>query len=191
MPLTKLDETPALLVIDIQKGTLGLPTVHPADEIAARNARLARAFRSHGLPVVLVNVGGVAPGRIERNHSFELPADWADLAPELEEHPDDHKVTKLQWGAFHGTSLDHHLRRRGVTQVVLSGISTSIGVESTARNAHDHGYHVALVVDAMTDLDLAAHHNSVERIFPRLGETTTTAEVLALLEQGAARGNVS
>jgi nicotinamidase-related amidase len=72
--------------------------------------------------------------------------------------------------------------RRGVTQVVLTGIATSIGVESTARNAHDHGYHVALVVDAMTDMDPTAHQHSVERIFPRLGETTTTAEVLSVLE---------
>ncbi|HEJ9147368.1 TPA: isochorismatase family protein [Serratia marcescens] len=187
MPLSQLDKNPALVVIDMQKGVVGLPTVHPAGEITANNARLARAFRAQGFPVVLVSVAGRAPGRIELSHNPQLPADWAELVSELEEHPDDHKVTKFQWGAFHGTSLDHFLRRRGVTQVVLAGISTSIGVESTARNAHDHGYHVALVVDAMTDMDAAAHQNSVERIFPRLGETTTTAEVLAQLEKGLPR----
>ncbi|WP_426439787.1 isochorismatase family protein [Bradyrhizobium genosp. P] len=187
MPLSQLDENPALVVIDMQKGIVGLPTAHPAEQITANNARLARAFRSHGLPVVLVNVAGQAPGRIAVSHKLQLPPDWAELVPELEQHPDDHRVTKLQWGAFHGTSLDHFLRRRGVTQVVLTGIATSIGVESSARNAHDHGYHVALVVDAMTDMDPVAHQHSVERIFPRLGETTTTAEMLSLLDRPPVR----
>ncbi len=94
--------------------------------------------------------------------------------------PDDHLVTKLRWGAFHDTSLDGHLQELGVTQVVLAGIATSIGVESTARSAHEHGYHVVLATDAMTDRDPAAHDNSVERIFPKLGETATAAEILDL-----------
>jgi nicotinamidase-related amidase len=182
MPLSQLDRNSALVVVDMQKGIVSLPTAHPADRVTANNAKLAHAFRASDRPVVLVNVNGISPGRIEKSHDYKPPADWAELVPELEEHPDDHKVTKLQWGAFHGTSLDQFLRRRGVTQVVLTGISTSIGVESTARNAYDLGYHVALVTDAMTDLDLAAHQHSIEKIFPRLGETTTTAELLGLLD---------
>jgi len=90
-------------------------------------------------------------------------------------------VTKRNWGAFYGTDLDLQLRRRGVTQVVLAGIATSIGVESTARAAHEHGYQVTLATDAMTDLDPEAHRNSIERIFPRLGERGTTDEVITLL----------
>ena len=183
MPISQLEKDPALVVIDMQKGIVRLPTVHPAEEITANNAKLARAFRAHALPVVLVNVAAGAPGRTDFVHNFELPADWAELIPELEQHPDDHKVTKLQWGAFHGTSLDHFLRRRGVTQVFLTGIATSIGVESSARNAHDHGYHVVLVTDAMTDMDPVSHQHAIEKIFPRLGETTTTEIVLGLLEQ--------
>jgi nicotinamidase-related amidase len=186
MPLSQLDKAPALVVIDMQKGIVGLPLVHPAEEITENNAKLARAFRARSLPVVLVNVTAGAPGRTDVIHDFQPPVDWAEFVPELEEHPDDHKVTKLQWGAFHGTSLDHFLRRRGVTQVVFTGIATSMGVESSARNAHDHGYHVALVVDAMTDMDPVAHQHSIEKIFPRLGETTTTAEVLSMLEQRSA-----
>ena len=72
--------------------------------------------------------------------------------------------------------LDGLLRELGVTQVVISGIATSLGVESTARSAHEHGYHVVLATDAMTDRDPAAHANSVDRVFPRLGETATTIE---------------
>ncbi len=184
MPITKLDSTAALIVIDLQKGIVGLPTVHPAGEIVARAAQLARAFRERGLPVVLVHVTGVAPGRTDAGSpKFSPAADWSELVPELERRPDDHIVTKQRWGAFIGTSLDDYLRGRGVTQVVLTGVATSIGVESTARSAYDYGYNVALVVDAMTDRDADAHRLSVEKIFPRLGETDTTENVLRLLQQ--------
>lgn len=183
MPLTKLDTVAALIVIDLQKGIVGLPTVHPGNEIIGRTAQLARAFRERGLPVVLVNVTGRAPGRTEvgpRSLSPSAP-DWSELAPELERQPDDHIVTKQRWGAFLGTDLDTYLRQRGVTQIVLTGIATSAGVESTARSAYDLGYHVTLVVDAMTDGDAESHRHTVEKIFPRLGETTKTDEVLKLL----------
>jgi nicotinamidase-related amidase len=129
-------------------------------------------------------VTGAAPGRTDAGPpKFSFPADWAELVPELEQHPDDHIVTKQRLGAFLGTTLDDYLRQRGVTQVVLTGISTSTGVESTARSAYDLGYNVALVVDAMTDLNADAHRHSVEKIFPRLGETDTTANVLKLLQE--------
>lgn len=182
MPLTTLDADAALIVIDLQKGVVGLPTVHPTAEIVDRAARLARAFRKRGLPVVLVNVTGRAPGRTDAGSAkFSLPPDWSELVPELEQHPHDHLVTKQRWGAFIGTSLDDYLRQRGVTQVFIIGVSTSVGVESTARSAYDHGYNVVLVVDAMTDRDADAHRRSVEKIFPRLGETDTTNNVLKLL----------
>ena len=116
---------------------------------------------------------------------FSFPADWTELVPELEQQPSDYIVTKQRWGAFLGTSLDDVLRRRGVTQIVLTGVATSIGVESTARSAYDLGYNVTLVIDAMTDRDADAHRHSIEKIFPRLGETTETGEVLGLLEEAA------
>jgi nicotinamidase-related amidase len=182
MPITPLDSKTALITIDLQRGIVGLPTAHPAAEVVAKAAALARAFRRRGLPVVLVNVAGGAPGRTDAGPP-KLPrsADWAELVPELDPQPDDVRVTKYTWGAFYGTPLDLQLRRRGVTQIVLCGISTSIGVETTARAAFERGYNVALAVDAMTDLSLDAHRNSVERIFPRLGEVGTTDDVLALL----------
>lgn len=90
-------------------------------------------------------------------------------------------MTKRGWGAFHGTDLDLHLCRRGIRQLVLAEIATSIGVESTARAAHEHGYHVTLATDAMTDIEPENHRHSVTRIFPRLGETGTTTEIVDLL----------
>jgi nicotinamidase-related amidase/predicted MFS family arabinose efflux permease len=181
MPLTKLDDTSALVVIDLQKGIVGLPSAHPVGEIVGRAARLAHAFRERGLPVVLVNVAGRAPGRTEVQLNFTPPADWTELVPELDRQPTDYTVTKQQIGAFYGTALEQILRRRSVTQVVLAGVATSSGVEATARSAYDHGYNVTLVVDAMTDLSADAHRHSVETIFPRLGETATTDDVLKSL----------
>jgi len=183
MAVTTLDRTAALIVIDLQKGIIGLPTAHPAAEIIGRAAQLARAFRERDLPVVLVNVTGAAPGRTDAGpRKFPVPPDWAELVAELEPRPDDHLVSKQRWGAFIGTSLHEYLQQRGVTQIFLAGISTSAGVESTARSAYDHGYNVVLVVDAMTDRDHDAHRSSIEKVFPRLGETGTTNDVLKVLK---------
>jgi nicotinamidase-related amidase len=183
MPLTQLDAIPALIVIDLQKGIVGIPTVHPAGEIVERSAQLARAFRQKGFPVVLVNVTGGAPGRTDvGRRNLSLPPDFAELVPELEQHPDDYVVSKQRAGAFLGTSLDEILRERGVTQVFLTGIATGTGVEATARSAHDLGYNVVLVVDAMTDRSAEVHRHSVEITFPKLGETETTDNVLKMLQ---------
>jgi len=120
------------------------------------------------LPVVLVNVTGGAPGRTEHSRppATTRDSDWAELVDELGARPGDHLVTKQRRSAFHDTGLDAYLRGLGVTQVVLAGISTTAGVESTARSAFDYGYHVVLAIDAMTDTDADAHANSVARIFP-------------------------
>jgi nicotinamidase-related amidase len=182
MPLTQLDSAAALIVIDLQKGIVGLPAVHPTAGIVDRAARLARAFRERNLPVILVNVAGRAPGRIQAQFNFSPPPDWTELVPELDRQPGDHAVTKLQVGAFYGTPLEQILHRRGVTQLFLAGVATSIGVEATARQAYDHGYNVVLVVDAMTDRDADNHRHSVEKIFPRIGEVAATDEVIAALK---------
>ncbi|MFF4779226.1 hydrolase [Microtetraspora fusca] len=189
MTVTSLDTETALVVIDLQNGFLAAPgSPHATTDVLARTAKLADAFRAHGLPVVLVRVttapdgSDAVPGRTEVPRRTQTPpAGWDEVAPELAGHPQDILVTKRNWSAFYGTDLDLRLRRRGVSQIVLAGIATSIGVESTARAAYEHGYHVTLAADAMTDVDADAHRHSIERIFPRLGETGTTADILALL----------
>ncbi|EIF33545.1 nicotinamidase-like amidase [Burkholderia sp. Ch1-1] len=187
MALTTLDAKTALIVVDLQQGIVALPTAHSTGEVVERSAVLAEAFRRHGLPVVLVNVTGGAPGRTQEvRNTGDFPAGFADLVPELNAQPSDHRVTKRTWGAFTNTDLEAYLREQGVTQVVLVGVATSIGVESTARYAHELGLNVTLVVDAMTDRNADAHINSITRIFPRLGETGTTQEVLDLLERSHA-----
>src|ERR1700689_4717777 len=165
MPLTRLDSTAALIVIDLQKGIAALPTVHSMGEIIARSAQLARAFRERGLPVVLVNVTAAAPGRTDAGpRKFAFADDWTELAPELERQAGDYVVSKQRVGAFTGTSLQDILRQRGVTQIFLAGIATSFGVESTGRCAYDYGYNVVYVVDAMTDREAEAHRHGVEKV---------------------------
>lgn len=184
MPLTTLDENAALITIDLQKGVVGMPLAHPAGEIVARTAALARAFRAARLPVVLVNVASMSPGRVDapRPDLSAFPADWMELVPELEPQEDNYLITKHRIGAFIGTSLDDILQEQGVTQIIFAGIATSAGVESTARSAYDLGYNVVFAIDAMTDRDEETHRFSVERIFPRLGESCTSETLLAALK---------
>lgn len=186
MPVTALDPKTALIVIDLQKGIVAYPTAHPVGEIIKHAGQLVDAFRRHGLPVVLVNVNAGAPGRTDQAPRVgQFPDGWTDLIPELNQQPTDHTVTKRTWGAFPHTGLEEHLKSLGVTQVVIVGVATSIGVESTARQAYELGLHVTLAVDAMTDMNPDAHLNSVARIFPRLGETGTTQEIIQLLDSTA------
>ena len=182
MPVTVLDPNTALIVIDLQNGIVQMPTAHPIDEVVRRAAALAGDFRRRGLPVVLVNVDSVPAGRTEQASNVAgLPAGWTELVPELNRQPGDHTVTKRTWGAFTNTDLESYLKNLGVTHVVLAGVATSLGVESTARHARELGFNVTLATDAMTDREPDAHFNSVTRIFPRLGETGTTQEIAALL----------
>jgi nicotinamidase-related amidase len=189
MTVTALDLSSALVIIDLQNAIVGAPTVpYTGPEVVARAVELARAFHKHSAPVVLVRVtaradgSDAAPGRSDfPRQPGSLPEGWDLIIDDLAGHPDDITVTKRAWGAFYGTDLDLQLRRRGVTQIVLAGLTTSIGVESTARAAYEHGYHVTLAMDAMADLDVEAHRNSIERIFPLLGESGSTTEIIEML----------
>lgn len=184
MALTTLDPITALVIVDLQSGLVGSTFIHPIDEIVTRACGLITAFRKHGLPIVLVNVDGVAPGRTERpRHVGQLPDGWSDLLPDLGRRPSDIMVTKRTWGAFARTDLEKQLRDRGVTQVVIAGVATGTGVESTARQAYEAGFNVTLAVDVMTDARPNAHDYSIDNVFPRLGETGPAQAIIDLLER--------
>jgi nicotinamidase-related amidase len=187
MALSTLDPVTALLVVDLQKGLIGHPFIHPIDEVVGHTRELLDAFRAQQLPVVLINVAGRAPGRTEQAARLlnELPPEWTDFIPQLGQQPEDILVTKRTWGAFASTDLEARLKSRGVSQVVITGIATGTGVESTARQAYEAGFNVTLAVDAMTDGRPEAHAYSLANVFPRLGETGTTREIIALLGKGA------
>jgi nicotinamidase-related amidase len=182
----------ALVVIDLQQGIVALPAgPHSAAQVVARAAQLVEAMRVKGGTVVLVHVtpspdgrDGLAPitdAPVQAGGGRSLPPGWSDFVPELQPETSDIVITKRQWGAFYGTELDLQLRRRGVDTIVLCGISTTMGVESTARDAFERGYQQVFVEDAMAARDAGEHGHTVGKVFPRIGRTRSTAEVLAAL----------
>ena len=176
----------ALILIDLQKGIVAHQFApYSFEAVLTKGKELARRFRVAKAPVVLVNVA-FAPGRsdalkapVERPMQAPpggFPEDWSELADGLAE-ASDLKVTKRQWGAFYGTDLDLQLRRRGVTTVVIGGVVTNMGVESTARAAHEHGYAVVIAEDAATTFSAEMHAFAFEHIFPHLGRVARVDEI--------------
>jgi nicotinamidase-related amidase len=188
-PVLKLDARhTAIVVIDMQKGIVGRPGApYPQLTVVANCARLLAAARAAGAQPVLVHVGG-SPDGADRLHTATdqswkstgpLPPDWSELIPELDRQAADIVVLKRQWGAFYGTDLDLQLRRRRLATIVICGIATEFGVESTARDAYERGYELIFAEDAMTGVTAESHLNSVERIFPRLGRVRSTDAIVA------------
>jgi nicotinamidase-related amidase len=185
-------KTTALILIDLQKGIVWRDTApHPSATVVSNAVKLADAFRAAGALVILVRVAFAADGRdVLSPPRDEVPpaqtpsADWSDIVPELGPRANDIIITKHQWGAFYGTELDLQLRRRGIRTIVLGGIATNYGVESTARDAWERSYHVVLAEDAMSSFSEEAHMLALRYVFPRIGRVRRTALIL-----NAFRGN--
>jgi nicotinamidase-related amidase len=185
-------ERTALVLIDVQKGTLGFPLQpHSAGDVVATAAKLAKACRAAGMLLVYVQVK-FAKDFADRPHgatdtpmmlpSGGFPADWADYAPELQAIEPDLWITKRQWSAFHGTELDLQLRRRGISTILLGGIATNFGVESTARDAWQNDYSVVVVEDACSSMP-ELHRFAIEKTLPRVSVVRSSAEVMQALSQ--------
>ncbi len=190
MDLTLTPGRTALVVIDLQRGIVDAPAApHPANEVVMHAASMAAALRAAGGTVFLVHVTPSADGGDALRPMADTPAwrpgprpeNWAEILPELGPEPGDLVITKRQWGAFYGTELDLQLRRRGIDTILLAGISTNIGVESTARDAYERGYEQVFVEDAMAARNPEEHSNAI-RLFSRIGRVRLTAQVLSALE---------
>jgi nicotinamidase-related amidase len=178
----------ALVLIDLQHGIVARPLVpHSAADAIARAAQLAAALRSKGGTVAYVRVDAAqvlhlpvdAPTRDPS--APPLPAIASEIVPESGYQPTDLLITKRQWGAFYGTELDQQLRRRRIRTIVLGGVATNFGVESTTRAAFDRGYELIFVEDAMSSVSAMAHEFAVQNIFPRMGRVRKTEQVLEAL----------
>ncbi len=179
----------ALVVIDLQKGIAGRQTApHPSSLVIKNAAAIAEAFREYLMPVFLVRVTPSPDGKDAlhpiADSVMQRPApqpDWAEIVPELGPKKGDFLITKHQWGAFYGTELDLEFRRRGITTMVLCGIATNFGVESTARFAYEYGYNQIFAEDAMSARSGEEHTFAITKIFPRIGLVRKTEEILASL----------
>ena len=183
----------AIVVIDLQKGIVGFPTSpHSAQSVIANTVALLDAARSTGAQPILVHVGRSPDGgdglQVTSDQPMRaagsLPPDWSELIPELNRQPNDIVILKRQWGAFYGTDLELQLRRRGLSTIILCGIATAIGVESTARDAYERGFEQVFAEDAMTSRTAESHTNAIVNVFPRMGRVRTTMQIVAALQAG-------
>jgi nicotinamidase-related amidase len=197
--ITAIDSKTALIQIDMQKGIVSGDKAHPTQPIIDNIASLQLAFRQAGLPVVIVHVEPIgSPASVVRSEKNQFSKDKAgqqqqvetmqaahffDIVDPLIPKPGDLTITKETWNAFFNTPLHDELQQRNITGIVLCGISTSIGVEGTARSANEYGYNISFAIDAMTDNALDAHAYSLSYIFPRIGELGTTDEIIAKLAE--------
>jgi nicotinamidase-related amidase len=180
----------ALVLIDLQNGIVGRTLApHSASEVVGRAAQLAASLRAAGGTVVYVRVDVAdvlhlpvdSPTRDP--NAPPLPPSASQIVPDSGYQTGDLLITKRQWGAFYGTELDQQLRRRKVRTIILAGIATNFGVESTARAAFDRGYELIFVEDAMSSVSAPVHDFAVQNIFPRMGRVRSTAEALSALAQ--------
>ena len=184
-------KTSALVLIDLQKGIAaggisGSP--NPVDQVIKNASKLVKEFSEKGAFIVLVRVSTidgkdmVKPKTDLASSGMKYPEGWDELIPEIAGAKNAHIVTKRQWGAFYGTDLDLQLIRRGIDTIVLGGISTNIGVDTTAREAFQHGYNQIFVEDAMTAISKEEHEYVCKYIFPRIGKIRTSEQVVSLLK---------
>jgi nicotinamidase-related amidase len=185
----------ALVLIDLQKGLLALPLApHPAPQILATSCRLATAIGSAGGLVVLVRVDfGADLAAAPRGATDvplavppEMPADWAEIFPELIAAAPHIVVTKRNWSAFYGTSLDLELRRRGITHIVVGGIATNFGVESTARDGWQGNYTVIVAEDAAASFRAEMHEFAIKNTLPRCSLVRKSEEIIVALSKARA-----
>ncbi len=177
----------ALVVIDLEHGLVGRPGLAPNSgaDVVARANRLADTLRAQGGTVVWVHVLLHDMLRLPVDRSTQQPepppASASELVPEVMVQPGDVIIAKRQWGAFYGTNLEQTLRRRGIETIIMAGIATNMGVESTARAAFDAGYALVFAEDAMTAMSAEGHASSTKNVFPMMGKVGTTDEIVATL----------
>jgi nicotinamidase-related amidase len=163
----------ALVLVDLQVRVVGRGLApRGGAEVIRQSMRLAEAVRDHGGLVVVVQT--------ERPGEKPQPP-GSELVSEITPQADDLLITKHTWGAFHETGLHDKLQSRGITTLILAGIATNFGVESTARAADEHGYRLFLVEDAMAGLDEHSHAFAVNKIFPILGTVCWTDDLLTMI----------
>lgn len=180
----------ALLIIDLQKGILEMPTQpHSTQEILKNAHKLVSTFRQQDAFIAFIRVQfHDGKDKLHPNAMKELPG--KDAAPEFSQFAElldltdsDYIVNKRGFSGFFGTDLDLQLRRRGIENLVLCGISTHAAVDSTARDAYQYAYNQFFITDAMGAATRELHNFPIDNIFPLMGQTLSTEEFLQLIRK--------
>lgn len=188
MSLTLDPKSTALVLIDLEHAIVSRQLApHAANDVVSRSAKLAEAVRASGgtavyVHVLITDILSLPVDRANPRPTGPIPPEASELVPEAGFREGDVLITKRQWGAFYGTNLEQQLRRRGTRTIILAGIATNMGVESTARAAHDQGYELIFAEDAMSSMSVEFHQFSVQNLFPMMGRVRTTEEILAALQ---------
>ncbi len=181
----------ALVLIDLQNSNVNRELApYSAEQTVGNCVLLAQEMRNRGALVVYVRVllnelpTPLADAPMRPPGAAAPPYDASELADIAGVDANDLVVVKRQWGAFYGTDLDQQLRRRGIDTIVLGGIATNFGVESTARAAFDRNYTLVFAEDAMSSMDGEAHEFTCKHIFPKMGRVRSTRAVIDMLQAG-------
>jgi nicotinamidase-related amidase len=188
MSLTLDAKETALVLIDLEHAIVSRQLApHAASDVVQNCAKLAKTVRKAGGTVVYVHVLLIEIARLPADNpmprpSEPLPASASELVPEAGYQPEtDLLIAKRQWGAFTATNLDQALRRKGIKTILMGGIATNMGVESTARSAQELGYALVFAEDAMSAMSAEMHEFAVKNIFPRIGRVRSSEEIIAAL----------
>ena len=177
----------ALVAIDLQNSLMGFSTApYAVADVVKRNRQIAEVLRARGGLVVWV--------RVDLNNFLSLPVDQprsfgngpkppelSEIAPSAGLQDGDLLITKHHWGAFANTALEEQLRLRGIDTVVLTGISTNAGVESTLRQGTGLGFAFVVAEDACSGQDGEEHRFAFEKTFPRLAQVRTAGQIIEAL----------
>jgi nicotinamidase-related amidase len=174
----------ALVVIDLQNALMGFTSApYPVADVVKRSRQIADALRAKGGLVVWVRVdiNRILRLPVDQPTPFagqQVPAELMEIVPSAGFQDGDMLITKHHWGAFAGTALQQSLTFRGIDTVLLTGVSSNAGVESTLREGTGLGFAFVAVEDACSAFDGDEHRYSFEKIFPKLARVRTSEEVL-------------
>ncbi len=177
----------ALVAIDLQNALMGLTAApHAVADVVKTNRQISDALRARGglIVWVRVDINKLLTLPVDQPSQFggqPMPDELSEIAPSAGRQDADLVITKYHWGAFAGTPLEQQLRDRGIDTIVLTGISTNAGVESTLRQGTGLGFAFVTVEDACSAQDAEEHRFAFAKIFPRLARVRTAAEVLEAL----------
>lgn len=188
--MTELNFDPkhtAFVGIDLHAG-LNLPYApYTYQEVSDNAVKLVNAAAKAGAFIDFTQIP-VTDGKDRVTPKTDMPLKTGkapiakpELLPELAAVDGVHVTPKIAWSGFYGTDLEMELRRRHINTIVLFGVATEYGVDTTARDAYDRGYNQIFVEDAMTAWSKEAQTFETGTIFPKMGQVRSTQQVIDAL----------